>query len=384
MDCQKHLFSLPDDHHYLNGAYFSPLLKTVEAAGITGIQQKREPWHTKPHHFFEQSNQLRSLFAKLINAPDANTIAIIPSASYGLSTVAKNLPDKTSKKIIIVGEQFPSNVYPWKRYCRTSGCKLQVITAPGEFVDRGKVWNQRILEAIDSETLMVAIGNVHWSDGTLFDLTKISERARDAEALLVIDGTQSVGALPLDVQSVQPDALICAGYKWLMGPYSIGMAYFGEHFRNGTPLEEGWIERKDSEDFSGLVRYAREYQPGAIRHDVGERSNFILVPMMAEALKQINAWQPDQVQSYCRNLTKELAEKLPEYGYKMEEPGRRAHHLFGIHLPKHIQPKELQEKLAANNIHVSVRGSALRISPNVYNDEQDIDALQKVLGRATR
>ncbi len=380
MDCQKHLFSLPDDHHYLNCAYFSPLLESVEEAGIEGVRQKREPWHTKPEHFFEDSNTLRSLFAQLVNAKDRNQIAILPATSYGISTIAKNLPQSgAGKKIVVVGEQYPSNIYPWMRYCQDSGCRMQVVEAPEEFENRGKIWNNRILEAIDENTLMVAMANIHWTDGTLFDLEAIGKRTREVGAWFVIDGTQSVGALPFDVQQLQPDALICSGYKWLMGPYSIALGYFGERFTDGIPLEEGWIERKGSEDFAGLVNYTDKYQPGAVRYDVGERSNFILVPMMIKALEQILEWDPVNIQNYCWNLTWELTQRLPEWGYRIEHPDWRTHHLFGIHLPERIKPKQLQQKLTAKNVHVSVRGSALRVSPNVYNDEHDIAELREVL-----
>jgi len=379
MDCQKHQFSLPEGHHYLNCAYMSPILKSVEEAGKKGIEQKRAPWKVTPEHFFRDSDRLRSLFAQLVNAPESNRIAILPSASYGLSTVAKNLPRDTSKKIIAVGEQFPSNVYPWMRFCDETGSELQIVSAPADFDERGRKWNRKILEAIDSETLMVAIGNIHWTDGTLFDLKTIGQKAREAGAYLVIDGTQSVGALPFDIQEIQPDALICAGYKWLMGPYSIALGYFGSRFKEGVPLEEGWLDRKGSEDFAGLVNYVDEYQPGAIRFDVGERSNFILVPMMIKALEQLLEWGPENIQNYCKNLTKELVDELPKLGFNLEHPEWRSHHLFGIHLPSHIRPKELQKELTENKIHVSVRGSAIRIAPNVYNDKEDIAALAKVL-----
>ena len=379
MDCQKHLFTFPEDHHYLNCAYFSPILKSVEEAGRKGIEQKRTPWRVTPEHFFEDSDRLRGLFARLVNASDAEDIAILPSASYGLSTIANNLPRNTTKKIIVVGEQFPSNVYPWMRFCDETDSELQIIDAPADFKERGKKWNQRILEAINSETLMVAIGNIHWTDGTLFDLKTVGRRAREVGAYFVIDGTQSVGALPFDIQEIQPDALICAGYKWLMGPYSIALGYFGKEFQNGAPLEEGWLDRKGSKDFAGLVNYADEYQPGAIRFDVGERSNFILVPMMIKALEQLLEWGPQNIQSYCRDLTRDLVKELPEAGFQMEDPEWRSHHLFGIRLPEHISAKELQQKLTEQNIHVSVRGSAIRIAPNVYNDERDINALKRVL-----
>jgi selenocysteine lyase/cysteine desulfurase len=379
MDCQKYLFTLNTDHHYINCAYQSPLLKSVEKAGIKGIQSKKQPWKVTPEHFFRDSAELRSLFAKLINADKASDIAIMPAVSYGISTVAKNIDPGKGNHIIMAGEQFPSNVYPWQRFCKEHGCEIKTIPAPQNVDNRGKKWNEHILEAINDDTLLVALANVHWADGTLFDLKAIGEKVREKDAYFVIDGTQSVGALPFDIQEIKPDALICAGYKWLMGPYSIAMGYIGPRLQNGLPLEEGWIVRKNSEDFSGLVDYEDSYQPGAQRFDVGERSNFILVPMMIEALKQIMQWDPAKIQKYCQSLTTDLVQTLPNYGYTIEDPEWRGQHLFGIRLPKHITHQELQEKLDENNIHVSVRGSAVRISPNVYNDSRDINALLNVL-----
>lgn len=379
MNCQKHLFTLSNDRHYLNCSYLSPLMKRVEEAGIAGMKQKRHPWQIAPDDFFNDSNRLRPLFAKLVNAAHANDIAIMPSVSYGLATVAKNMDTTGGNTIIIAGEQFPSNVYIWEAFCRKHGCELKIVDPPKGFQHRGELWNHHILEAITDETLLVALGNVHWTDGTLFDLQSIGERAREANAYFVIDGTQSVGALPFDVQKVQPDALICAGYKWLMGPYSMALGYLGPRLQDGIPLEEGWITRKNSEDFSGLIDYKDEYQPGAQRFDVGERSNFILVPMMIEALKQILEWKPKNIQAYCNELTSELVRELPKLGYQIEDENWRANHMFGIRLPEHVPISRLQEELSKRNIYVSVRGSAIRISPNVYNDETDMDALLDVL-----
>ncbi|MEL7833744.1 aminotransferase class V-fold PLP-dependent enzyme [Fodinibius sp. Rm-B-1B1-1] len=379
MDCQKHLFSLPNDHHYINCSYLSPLLKSVEDAGIEGIKSNNRPWKTKPNHFFEDSATLRSLFAQLVHAPKANDVAIMPAVSYGLATVAKNINPDKGNTIIIAGEQFPSNVYAWRRFCKEHNCQIKTVDAPGEFKNRGQRWNERIIDAIDSDTLLVALGNVHWTDGTWFDLKTIGEKARSNNAYFVIDGTQSVGALPINVQEIQADALICAGYKWLMGPYAMTLGYFGPRLQDGIPLEEGWIVRKNSEDFSGLVDYEDGYQPGAQRFDVGERSNFVLVPMMIEALKQILKWKPKNIQAYCKHLTANLEKGLPDHGYQIEDSEWRAGHMFGIRLPTSVSLQKLQQQLDEHNIHVSVRGSAVRISPNVYNDKTDISMLFDVL-----
>jgi selenocysteine lyase/cysteine desulfurase len=382
LTCQRHLFEIPEGVHYLNCAYMSPLLRHMEEAGIAGIRRKRVPSGVTPRDFLEDSDRLRSLFARLIGAPDAQRIAIVPSVSYGTATVVRNLALERGQNIVVLHEQFPSNVYPWRSLAQRDGIELRTVSPPEDQPQRGREWNARILEAIDSHTAVVALGHVHWADGTRFDLEQIGARAREAGAALVIDGTQSVGALPFDVQRLQPDALICAGYKWLLGPYSIGAAYLGPRFGGGTPLEETWLGRLGSEDFRGLVNYQDEYQPGALRYDMGERSNFILLPMLIAALEQLLEWGVANIQEYCRALTRDLIHEACGLGFTVEAEEARAAHLFGLRLPRGLDPDTLAEASRERNVFVSVRGSALRISPHVYNDARDVDALLDVLRRS--
>ncbi len=379
LSLQKNKFSLPSGSTYLNGSYMSPLLKSVEKAGMDGIKRKRNPADLPPESFFTESIKLRKEFAKVINAKESNRIVIIPSASYGLANVAANLKINRTQNIVIAAEQFPSNVYPWRRACEESGAQLKTVQPPETLIGRGKIWNARILEAIDGNTKLVALGHVHWADGTRFDLMEIRKRTREVGALLVIDGTQSVGALPFDVNKIDPDALVCAGYKWLLGPYAIGLAYFGSYFDQGRPIEENWINRKLSEDFSSLVIYQNEYQPGALRYEVGERSNFILAPMMTTALRQINQWKPKNIQDYCAKITREPIQLLRQTGFGIEDENYRGHHLFGVRLPKNTDMEKTKLRLKENKISVSVRGDAIRVSPNVYNTENDLMKLVKVL-----
>jgi selenocysteine lyase/cysteine desulfurase len=379
MQNQRSKFSIPTGATYLNCAYMSPLLISVERAGIEGIVRKRNPLTISPDDFFKTTDLVRAEFAKLIHCPTPNRIVVIPSASYGLANVTKNIRLDKGDKIIVAAEQFPSNFYPWQRRCLDAQARLQVITPPDTLMSRGRMWNERILEAIDKTTRVVALGHVHWADGTRFDLEKIRIRTREVGALLVIDGTQSVGAMPFDVQKIQPDALVCSGYKWLMGPYSIGLAYYGEYFDAGIPVEENWINRKDSEDFTRLVNYEADYQPGALRYEVGEHSNFILVPMLLTALKQINQWGPENIQAYCKKISEPMIESLLQKRFWIEDTAYRGHHLFGVRFPKGFSIDTLKQALKKKKISVSFRGDSMRISPNVYNSEEDFDKLRRIL-----
>ena len=377
MRCQKSKFILSKKVIYLNCAYMSPMLKKVEKAGVKGIKQKRKPYHITPIDFFKTSDLVKKRFSSIIDCKNHNRIAIIPSASYGLANVVNNISIKEKDEIILLDEQFPSNVYPWLNLKERSKAKLVFIKRPDTLIDSGKKWNEEILAAITNKTKVVTIGNIHWACGTLFDLIAIRKKTAEVGALLIIDGTQSIGALPLSIEKIQPDALICAGYKWLMGPYSIGVAYYGNYFDKGIPIEDNWINRMGSENFSGLINYSDKYGELASRYNVGEQSNFILLPMLLAGLNQIESWGVKNIQDYCKNLISEEIKKVNQKKYWIEKENYRANHLFGI---KQLDNKiNLIEKLKSKKISVSIRGDKIRVSPHVYNDKREIKKLFECL-----
>lgn len=384
LDCQKHLFSLPDDVHYLNCAYMSPLLKSVEKAGIEGVQKKRLPYTITNEDFFETPRKTRELFAQLVNAPSYHSISILPSVSYGMAIVAKNLKVRSGQNIVSVAEEFPSSVYACKHLIE-QGVELRLVESPKESDDdetRAEAWNAKIIEAIDDNTVLLVISPIHWTDGTFFDMPLLADTARAVGAMVVIDATQTLGAMPFDVQEVKPDALIAASYKCMMGVYSMGFAYWSERFVDGEPLEQTWIARKGSENMRNLVNYQSEYQEGMMRYNVGEMSNFALIPAANAALTQLLEWQPENVQAYCANLTAPLVTALENSSFTMEEAHWRSEHLFGIKIPSSCNAELLQNELQKNNVFVSLRGDFIRVAPSVYNTKEDIQALIHVLQSA--
>lgn len=380
---QRSLFSLPDDLHYLNCAYMSPMARPVEEAGFDGIRGKRNPALVTPSDFFEAGEAVRREFAGLLDIDDSERIALVPSVSYGIATAARNLEIGPGSGIVLLHEQFPSNVYTWHRLAEERKARLVVVrppTGPG----RGEAWNRAVLEAIDPDTSVVAMPHVHWADGTVFDLPSIAARARDVGAAVIVDGTQSVGAFPFPFDEIKPDALVCAGYKWLLGPYSTGLAYLGERFDDGVPLEENWISRLGSERFAGLVDYQPAYAAGARRYDVGERSNFILIPMLLAALRLVRSWGVDEIQETVRHLSGPVVQRARDLGFGVEDDACRAGHLFGIRMPSGIDLDFLRSTLENRHISVSVRGDAIRVAPHVYNGADDADALIRALEEVVR
>ena len=373
--CQRDLFDIPDDVAWLNCAYMSPLMKSAAAAGEAGIGGKAQPWTVKPADFFPGPEEARALFARLINA-SADEIAIVPSVSYGIATAARNLDAPAGSRILLLDEQFPSNVYAWRELATRTGARIDTVPRPAD-----DDWTAAILDRIGEDVCIAALPNNHWTDGGLIDLEKIGAALREAGAALALDVTQSLGALPLDVRRVRPDFLVSGSYKWMLGPYSLGFLYVDPRHHGGEPLEHNWIARAGSEDFTGLVNYRDDFQPGARRFDVGELSNFALMPQANAAMRQILDWGVENIHATLSARNEAIAASAREMGIDSVSQGLRAGHYLGLRFEGGV-PEGLGARLAQENIHVSVRGAFMRVTPHLYNNDRDIERFLGALKRA--
>jgi selenocysteine lyase/cysteine desulfurase len=370
--CQRHLFDLPGDVAYLNCAYMSPLLRRAAEVGAAALARKCRPWTISSDDFFADSERARKLFAALLGAT-ADDVAIVPAASYGLALAAANLPLAPGLRILVLAEQFPSNLYTWRELAQRAGGAVVTVerSADGD-------WTGAVLAGLDERVAIAALPHCHWTDGGLLDLVAIGRRCRAVGSALVLDLTQSLGALPLDLAAVDPDFLVCAGYKWLLGPYSLGYLYVAPRHHGGRALEQNWIARQGSEDFASLSLNSERYQPGARRFDVGERSNFALLPVSIVALEQLLAWRVAAIAATLAARTQAIAERAAGLGLRATAPERRAGHFLGLRFPQGVPPG-LPEHLAEERVYVSLRGDSLRVTPHLYNHQQDLDRLLEVL-----
>ena len=370
---QKALFSLPDDLHFLNCASQAPLLRSAEAAGVAGLRRQIAPASRGPEEYARDSEALRRAFAELV-ATSPDRIAITPSVSYGVAIAAHNTPIAGGQNVVTVEEEFPSDVYAWLEACRRSGATLRAIPRPAGASRIAAAWNEQILETIDADTAVVNISSVHWTDGVRFDLEAIGARAREVGALFVVDGTQSIGAAHFDFERIRPDLLVCAGYKWLLGPYQIGVAALGDRLIDSEPFEYHWSNRAGSHDTTATA-YRYEYEKGARRFDVGEHANYITVPMLTEGARQAKAWGCAAIQEHCRRLGEPLAQLADDARFRVAPPSERIAHIIGIRLKDGQRIAEVMKALTERRVRVSRRGESIRVSPHVYNTHEDIDAL---------
>lgn len=372
--CQRHLFQIPEGIAYLNCAYMSPLMTSAVEAGNAGLARKAQPWTISAQDFFTRSEQLRSIVARFFNSSE-DEVAIVPSASYGLQTAAKNLPIARGQKILVLEEQFPSNIYPWRRLSQETGAELLTVPWPND-----ADWTAGVLERLTSHVAIAALPNIQWTSGGVLNLEIIGAACRKIGAALVLDLTQSLGVYPFDVERVQPDFAVAAAYKWLLGPYSTGVMYVSPRWHGGKPLEENWIQRDNARNFSNLY-YTDNYQSGARRFDMGEHANFGLLPATIRAMQQLDEWGVPAISESIAAMTRSIVERLEGTGLIPWPQAMRSPHYLCLRLEGQI-PEGLVESLASEQVYISLRGTSLRITPHVYNSMGDIERLVNILQRS--
>ncbi len=365
---QRHLFEVPEGVAYFNTANMSPLLKRVREAGEDGLARRAAPWAISASDWFSDVERLRTGLADVLGA-SAEGVGIIPATSYGLAVAARNIVAHPGERVLVLAEEYPSNYYTWERFCQKTGAQLVTVRR-----QEGQSWASAVVAAIDGRTRVVTVPHVHWTNGALVDLAAVATAAHDAGAVVSVDASQSLGALPLDLARVQPDFVVAVGYKWLLGPFGVGCLYVSEKHREGEPLEENWVNREGSDDFAALVDYKDHYRSGARRFDVGQRTNFGLVPMAIAAVDQLLEWGVARVASSLAAVVDEIATRVAGLGLSVPRPDQRGPHMLGIGLPRSVA-RGLGERLAQSGVVASVRGDALRIAPHLHVTRGDLDVL---------
>lgn len=371
---QRHLFAIPEDVAYFNCAYNSPQLNSSRDRLLAGAVAKSYPWERRVEGFFADADRLRQLCAELFGG-DVDGYAVIPAASYGLSAAARAIEPQLGRGdvILLMAEEFPSNVLPWRRVAKERGAEIVTVASPGD-----GDWARAIVAETISATKVVAVSTCHWTNGAKVDLVAVGKACREVGAILVVDATQSLGAMPLAMEEVRPDFLVAAGYKWLLCPYGVGFLYVGAAWRGARPLEESWLARDNARDFAGLVKYSDIYLPGARRFDVGETCVPTLLPGAIAALEQLAAWGIDNIAATLAAINERLANALSALGFRLPSPHHRCPHMFGARLPEGCQANVVAT-LATQRIYISQRGNALRFAPHLHISESDSERLLKAV-----
>ena len=375
---QRDLFDVPRHVAYFNCASSTPQLNAARERLAASVARKSQPWTRTASDYFADAETIRRLAAQAIGG-DAEGYAIVPAASYAIATAARALEPAlgAGDEIVMMEEEFPSLVLAFRRVARERHASIVVAPAQGEGDGSAAIRSR-----IGPKTKVVAISSCHWTNGERVDLEPIARACRDVGAALVVDGTQTIGAMPFDFAAVDPDFVAISGYKWLLGPYGVSLLHVAARWRDARPLEEAWLARRGAEDFAGLTAPSDSYLPGARRFDMGEKCHALL-PGMIAGLEQLRAWGVDSIAETLASVNERIAEALEALGFRVPAAHLRCPHMFGARLPEGFAG-DLVASLRAKDVYVSRRGQSLRFSPHLHVDETDVERLVSALRSSVR
>lgn len=381
LECQRDKFALPENVAYLDAAYMSPIPIAAMEAGIAGTAIKSTPWRMSIASYYDDVEEARAHAAEMIGAK-ADDVAIGAATSYGIGVAAANVPVAAGSAIVLMENEHPSHRYAWYELAKRKNARIEIVARP----DDGD-WTSAIVTTLTKSKTPISVvagTMIHWFEGNEVDLAAVAEATRSAGACLVVDGTQWVGALPFDVTKVRPDFMSFATYKFLLGPYRLSFLYASERWQaEGRPLEHHSWNRVGGDKADFYKPQVAAFLPGARRFDMGERSDFAVIPVAVASLRLLKAWGAQSRFARLKHLNDLIWREAAERRLVSAQQDHRAPHIsildFGDRLPA-----DMSARLKKENIFVTVRGSKVRVSPHVYNDEADIfkllDALSAAIG----
>ncbi len=377
---QRALFDIPRDVAYFNAAGWSPIPKAVVEAGVRGAARKAQPWTLAPDFADTMYERARSAAATVINA-DPDDVALVSSVGYGVSTAAKVLDVPRGSRVLVLEDDHTAPVLEWMSRAEPQGFGVDTIRRP----DDGD-WTSAVLETIGrrgaAPIAVVSISSVHWSDGGAINLERVAAAVRNKGAALLIDATHAAGIMELDVKKLDPDFVMFPTYKWLLGPYGRAFVYVAKRHQNGVPLEQPSYGRRSVKAEQEVYFLDTRYVESARRYDMGERDQFVSMEMAAVGIETVTGFGRAAVEQRLLGITSAIGEAVQSLGSKVTLANARfrAPHLICLAFPGGM-PEGLVQRLAEEKVYAAPRLGRLRLSPHVYNDEEDVARLIGALGK---
>jgi selenocysteine lyase/cysteine desulfurase len=309
--------------------------------------------------------ELHQVASQLINAGPED-IAVGSSATELLCSLAWAISPSKDQNVVSTEIVFPSTVYPWQRVASSTGCEIRLAKEKNNFIHIDE-----IITLIDQHTAVVCISHVEYGNGQTFDLHLLAEAAHEHGALLVVDATQSAGAIPIDVQSCPVDALISGAYKWLCGPFGAAFMYLAPHLQ--TKLEPGLVGFRSHKNMWDLDASRIDYPQAAQKFEFSTMA-FGCAVGLTRAINFINNVGVENIFQYNRQLADRLIEGLQTRGAVITSPleDKSRSSIVRAHF-ENIGSNKIIQSLKQAGVFVSRRGDSIRFSPHLYNSMSDID-----------
>lgn len=361
----------------LDCAAQGPRLRSVLEAGQAALAAGTTPWTLSFAEWEAGIETLRALAADTLFEGDVDGVAMVPSVAFALATAARNLSLDCGDAVLVLEGQFPSNLLPWQQRCAETGAR--VVAARRQ---NGQDWTEALLQAWDAapQVRIVAVPQAHWHDGTLLDIDRIAARTHDEGVALVLDLSQSLGALPVQLSRWQPDFIASVGHKWLLGPHGLAWLWAAPRWRDqGDGLDQHWQARAAGHDWAFPTDTPPPYRRGARRFDAGGVADPLRLAMSTAALGQLQAWGVENISQRLGQLTTALDRALDAHGLERWKTPGHAPHFSALRAPDEVQLDLAASALLRGGVICTRRAGLLRIAPHLHVGADDMQGVARIV-----
>lgn len=359
-----------DGRVWLNCAHQAPLPNVAAEAAREAVRWKAQPWELTTARFTGVPQRLRAALARLIGASPRDVI-LANSASYGLHLLANGIDWRPGDEVLCMKGDFPSDILPWLGLARL-GVDVRQLEPRGRVLTADEV-----AAAIGPRTRLFCTTWVHSFSGHGIDLDAVGTVCRERKVLFVANVSQALGARPLDVGTAPVDAIVCAGWKWLCGPYATGFCWLRPELRESLVYNQNyWLAMLTSDDLGReSLDLTLAEDVGGRRYDVFGTANFFNFSAFAASVEYLLEIGTAAVEAHDRALVERLLAGLPRDAFDVMSPeaGPARSTLVLISAKERGRNRQVYERMAEAGIHVAFRAGSLRLSPHVYNTADDVD-----------
>ncbi|WP_432797222.1 aminotransferase class V-fold PLP-dependent enzyme [Poriferisphaera sp. WC338] len=372
------LFPILDEMIFLNHAAVAPVSGPSADEMIWFAQHSAKASYVKSG-CYRKCEAVKEKAAKLISASGGHEIAFVPNTTTGLAMVANGLLLGEGDSVVITNVEYPANRYPWENLAKTKGVKLIEVQQR----DDARIHVEDVANAIEDGTKVVALSHVQFASGHRIDLKAVSDAAHAKGAYLCVDGIQSVGVLPVDVQAMGIDFLSADSHKWMLGPEGCGIFYCREDLVEQLyPTVVGWMNMVDADNYGNyqfeLQKDARRFEPGSW--------NVIGVLGMGASIDLLLEVGVDKIWQQVEKLTTQAHAGIETKRYRVVSPreveGERSGIVIFEHPDKPEKHASIVGKLSEQGIVIALREGRLRVSPHFYNTAEQIEKFVEALPQA--
>ncbi len=308
---------------------------------------------------------VRSLAARLINAPNPDDVYFVPNTTHGISVVAEGFSWQPGDNVVLAAEEYPANQYPWMNLA-SRGVEVRSVPSRGS-----RLVIDDIRSAMNDRTRVLTVSSVEFASGFRNDLDTLGELCRGRGVFFFVDAIQSLGVFPLDVQKTPIDALSADGHKWMLGPEGAGIGYIRrEWVEKLHPIGVGAFSVIHPLDFSTIDF---RLKPHAGRWE-GGAPNVPGITALGASLELLLEAGIPEIEQRVLAITDYLCDRALSLGWRVfssREPAEKSGIVSLIH--PSLSAAEVMKRCRAAGVVVNNRANRVRVSPHAYNTEDEID-----------